>query len=140
MSLRFRLSRSTVLPCGSMVIHFVPCWTWTKPFCKFCASLNVVVREPADGYELGWDDRYSAGVDGAVEGGAAGGLDAEAALVEVAEDAIGDVGDEGCDGFEEAVLEVAGLRVFGGDDELAGEIDVAREAAESDADAAFADS
>lgn len=73
-----------------------------------------------------------------------------AALVEGAEDAMEDVSDEGSDGVEEGVLgafedhhaaalEVASRHVFGGDDELAGEIEVAREAAESDADAAFAD-
>ena len=59
--------------------------------------------------------------------------------MEIVEDGMGDGGDEGSGGVEEGVLEVAGLRVFGGDDELADEIDVVREAAESDADAAFAD-
>ena len=76
-------------------------------------------------------------------------MERPAALVEGAEDAMEDVGDEGSDGVEEGVLgafeddraaalEVASRHVFGGDDEPAGEIEVAREAAESDADAAFA--
>ena len=52
MGLSLRLSGSTVLLCGSMVIHFVPCWTWAKPFCNFCASLNVGGAGPGAGGTL----------------------------------------------------------------------------------------